>query len=140
MNTNPDEPWVVTSTVHFADQDCREDEHGNIESIDVDVQATFEVYRGLRIESGTTCVAAKRMGRRFIGIDNNPAYVEIARERVEKAIVGDTPILVVGTPVWPTQAEAVEQVKKKFETIGREAGEAKHKRRTYGRAAPVKAD
>jgi hypothetical protein len=90
--------------------------------------------------TGTTCVAAKRMSRQFIGIDINPTYVEVARERVEQTVVGDTPILVVGTPIWATQAEAVEQVKRKFETIGREAGEAKHKRKTYGRKVPVKAD
>jgi DNA modification methylase len=90
--------------------------------------------------TGTTCAAAKRMGRRFIGIDVSLTYVEIARERVEKAVVGDIPILVVGTPIWPTQAEAVEQAKRKFEPIGREAGEAKHKRRRYGRKVPPKTD
>ena len=32
--------------------------------------------------SGTTGVVAKRLGRRFIGIDLNPEYLEIARERI----------------------------------------------------------
>ena len=50
MLTNPDEPWVVTCTVNFADQDRWEDERGNIEWIDVNVSSTFEVYRGPRIE------------------------------------------------------------------------------------------
>lgn len=32
--------------------------------------------------SGTTAVAAKQLGRRYIGIDINPEYCEIARERI----------------------------------------------------------
>jgi DNA modification methylase len=34
--------------------------------------------------SGTTGVAAIQSGRRFIGIERETAYVEIARERLEK--------------------------------------------------------
>ena len=32
--------------------------------------------------SGTTCKMAKKLGRRFIGIDIGPEYCEIARKRV----------------------------------------------------------
>lgn len=32
--------------------------------------------------TGTTCVVARELGRHFVGIDLNPAYVEIARRRV----------------------------------------------------------
>lgn len=32
--------------------------------------------------SGTTAVAAKKLGRHFIGIDLSPEYCEMARERL----------------------------------------------------------
>ena len=35
--------------------------------------------------SGTTCVAAKELGRRFVGIEINPAYVEICTRRLALA-------------------------------------------------------
>jgi len=35
------------------------------------------------VGSGTTAIAAKRLGRKFIGIEINPEYVEIARKRLE---------------------------------------------------------
>jgi site-specific DNA-methyltransferase (adenine-specific) len=36
--------------------------------------------------SGTTCVAALMNGRNYIGIDLNPDYCELARERIETAM------------------------------------------------------
>lgn len=36
--------------------------------------------------SGTTCLAAKRLNRRYIGIDIDPTCVEIAKERLETPI------------------------------------------------------
>lgn len=36
------------------------------------------------VGSGTTCIAALRTGRYFIGYDNNQKYVEIARRRIKK--------------------------------------------------------
>ena len=41
--------------------------------------------------SGTTCVAAKMMGRNYIGIDISEEYCEIARERL-KAIDTGVPV------------------------------------------------
>jgi len=34
--------------------------------------------------SGTTCLVAKKLGRNYIGIEINPAYVEMARKRLSK--------------------------------------------------------
>ncbi|MFH1381254.1 MAG: DNA methyltransferase, partial [Candidatus Omnitrophota bacterium] len=35
------------------------------------------------VGSGTTAIAAKKLGRRFIGIDSNQEYAEIALKRLE---------------------------------------------------------
>ncbi|OQA91160.1 MAG: Modification methylase HindIII [Elusimicrobia bacterium ADurb.Bin231] len=37
------------------------------------------------VGSGTTALAAKELGRRFIGIDSNKEYIEIAEKRLENA-------------------------------------------------------
>jgi modification methylase len=43
--------------------------------------------------SGTTGAAAKQLGRRWIGIERDPGYVEIARKRIEAAkIAADSKI------------------------------------------------
>lgn len=36
--------------------------------------------------SGTTCVVAKRLGRRYIGIDNNEQYLDVAVRRLEDVL------------------------------------------------------
>ena len=41
--------------------------------------------------SGTTCVAAKMLGRRYIGIDISEDYCEIARQRI-KALETGVPV------------------------------------------------
>ena len=38
--------------------------------------------------SGTTCVAAKMLGRRYIGIDISETYCKIARQRLEAVDTG----------------------------------------------------
>jgi site-specific DNA-methyltransferase (adenine-specific) len=40
--------------------------------------------------SGTTLLAAGRLGRRFVGYDLDPSYVELARERVTAGLAGAT--------------------------------------------------
>lgn len=52
--------------------------------------------------SGTTGVVALRHGRGFVGIDLNPAYVELARAR----ITHDAPLM--NTPAEPAEPRAVE--------------------------------
>jgi site-specific DNA-methyltransferase (adenine-specific) len=42
--------------------------------------------------SGSTLVAAARTGRRYVGYDLDPAYVDIARRRVHQAAVSVTPL------------------------------------------------
>jgi hypothetical protein len=60
--TKPDELWVVTCTVNYADQDSWADERGNIKWIDVDVHSTFEVYRGPRVECERYAANFKEVG------------------------------------------------------------------------------
>ena len=74
------------------------------------------------------------MGRRYVGIDINPAYVKIAHERVRDAL-GFEPPLLVGRAKYPGKEELKEVA---------EAGnngkiaERKHKRKTYGRKVAIK--
>ena len=39
--------------------------------------------------SGTTCIAAKLLDRKFIGIDRSRKYVKIARRRLDRIEFGD---------------------------------------------------
>ena len=90
------------------------------------------------VGTGTTCAVAKRMGRRFIGIEINEGYVKIAAERVQDGL-GVQPPLLVGRAKYPTK----EELKRILETEAGSAGkkaEAKHKRKTYGRKLPAKED
>jgi DNA modification methylase len=40
--------------------------------------------------SGTTGVAAKELDRNFIGIDVNPAYIELSKNRIDKSVGGNS--------------------------------------------------
>jgi DNA modification methylase len=44
-----------------------------------------DIVADFHIGSGTTAVAALKLGRHFYGCDINPKYVELANERIEKA-------------------------------------------------------
>ena len=86
--------------------------------------------------TGTTCAVAKSMGRRHVGIDVNPAYVDIARERVRNA-AGLAPVLLVGRVKYPSKDELREIGATEAGTHGK-AAHAKHKRKTYGRKVTLK--
>lgn len=48
------------------------------------------------IGSGTTCVAAKSMNRKFIGIDMSPDAVELAKQRLKDMIITESALLEKG--------------------------------------------
>ena len=87
------------------------------------------------VGTGTTCAVAKSMNRHFVGIDINPEYVKLAEQKVRDAPTVEFQLL-VGRPTYPGRDEltaiAAEQV---VGNAGKKAGEAKHKRKTYGRTA-----
>jgi modification methylase len=88
--------------------------------------------------TGTTCAVAKAMGRRYIGIDIDPAYIAIAQERVRDAPAHE-PFLLVGRAKYPGKQELEEMAPAdSAATNGREAGERKHKRKSYGRKVEIK--
>jgi modification methylase len=87
------------------------------------------------VGTGTTCAVAKRMGRRYVGIDINPAYVKIARQRVREAPAVEPPLL-VGRAKYPGKRELAEMATRQAGTNGRRA-ETKHKRKTYGRRLAI---
>lgn len=78
--------------------------------------------------TGATCLAAKMMGRRFIGIELSEEYVNIARQRLDLARF-DEPLLLVGRPKHPTRDDLLNL---QLDTSGKIA-QKKHKRDTYGR-------
>jgi modification methylase len=96
-------------------------------------QFSGEIVLDPFVGTGTTCAVAKRMGRRYVGIDINPAYVEIAHERVRNAPAA-VPLLFVGRPKYPGKVELAALAATDAGTRGK-AAETKHKRKTYGRRA-----
>jgi DNA modification methylase len=86
--------------------------------------------------TGTTCVVASSMGRRYVGIDINPVYVKMAHERVCNA-PGVAPPLLVGRARYPGKDELAGIAAAQTGTRGK-AAQAKHKRKTYGRKATIK--
>jgi DNA modification methylase len=83
------------------------------------------------VGTGTTCAVAKRMARRYIGIDINPAYIAMADARV-RSVPRFAPQLLVGRPKYPGKDQLASIAD--AGSRGR-AAEAKHKRKAYGRAA-----
>ncbi len=93
----------------------------------------FEAFQGEIVldpfcGTGTTCAVAKKMMRRFIGIDISERYVELARKEIEQTDE-ENPLLLVGRPKYQTREELAQI---QFGTAGLLA-ESKHKRKTYGK-------
>ncbi len=90
------------------------------------------------VGTGTACAVAKSMGRRYVGIDINPAYIKIAQERVRNAF-GFEPLLLVGRAKYPGKEELKELATAEAGSNGK-IDEAKDKRKTYGRKVTIKED
>jgi modification methylase len=87
------------------------------------------------VGAGTTCAVAKSMGRHYVGIDIVLEYVKLARKRVADAPAVEPPLL-VGRPSYPGKDELTAIAAEQVGNAGKIAGEAKHKRKTYGRTVP----
>jgi DNA modification methylase len=83
------------------------------------------------VGTGTTCVVAKQMGRRWIGIDISESYLSFAAQRVAEAQVHQ-PLLLVGRAKYPGKDELLQMMEGEAGSSGAQAA-AKHKRKTYGR-------
>ena len=96
-------PCVVyvhnTGSIYSCCQDCGEvvihgdmPQHPSPKPIDAMLWFVSHLPGNLILDpfcgSGTTCVAAKMLGRRFIGIDISEKYCEIARQRLEAVDTG----------------------------------------------------
>jgi modification methylase len=86
--------------------------------------------------TGTTCIVAKQMRRRYVGIDINPAYISLAQDRLRKT-QGPQPMLLVGRPRYPGRKELNGVAATEAGSNGKAAA-AKHKRKSYGRKVPVR--
>ena len=60
--------------------------------------------------SGTTCVAAKLLNRKFIGIDLSTEAVQLSRERIKKPIRSDSNLLKKGRDAYRNLPEKVIQI------------------------------
>ncbi len=100
--------------------------YGAFESFEGEV--VLDPFVGL----GTTCVAAKSMGRQFIGIDLNEDYINFARRRVDRTAPYQ-PLMLVGRPKYPGKDELIAMAETETGSTGKDA-EKKHKRQTYGRS------
>jgi len=62
--------------------------------------------------SGTTCVAAKLLNRKFIGMDSSAEAVQLARERIKKPIRSNSNLLKNGRDAYKNLPEEVVQLLK----------------------------
>ena len=90
------------------------------------------------VGTGTTCVVAKKMKRRWIGIDVNPGYLHYAERRINDSR-REEPLLLVGRAKYPNKDELIRMTFEEAGTTGAEAV-SKHKRKTYGRGVSASSD
>ncbi|WP_299848017.1 site-specific DNA-methyltransferase [uncultured Paracoccus sp.] len=90
------------------------------------------------VGTGTTCVVAERMGRRWIGIDVSERYLDYARRRMRR-LDPAAPLLLVGRGKYPSKDELMALAAEEAGTSGAQAA-AKHRRKTYGRGASDRDD
>jgi DNA modification methylase len=89
--------------------------------------------------TGTACAVAKKMGRRFVGIDISAKYIAAAKDRVALAREHDPPLLLVGRGKYPGKDDL--RALQTQMALGNHGAKTltKHKRQTYGRASPATA-
>jgi len=92
------------------------------------------------VGTGTTCVVAKKMKRRFIGIDNEHSYIEYAKGRIYAAKEGEPVNYLVGNSkhlskedLNELQHEINHSYKKKTSEEDKTKIGEKNKQRTFGR-------
>ena len=89
--------------------------------------------------AGTTTSVAKMLRRRSIGIELSKKYHRIAKNRVDKTLLGQDINWLVGRPKYPN-TEELDELKfeidtQEFKSIEKNKdAEKKHKRKTYGRS------
>jgi DNA modification methylase len=88
--------------------------------------------------TGTACAIAKRMNRRYVGIDISERYLKMAEERLMAARPDTPPVLLVGRAKYPGKEDLEEMNIGMATGNAGQAAHAKHKRETYGRASPRK--
>lgn len=88
--------------------------------------------------TGTACSVAKRMGRRFVGVDVSKRYLDYAAQRISGVSTKNPPNLLVGRPKYPGKDELEELNVGMATGNSGEAAFLKHKRDTYGRSVPEK--
>ena len=86
VGKNPGDVWAFRNVKHNHEEQtihpCQFPEDLIERVVLATTEAGDDVILDPYVGSGTTAVVAKRLGRRYIGIDKNQDYVDVARERL----------------------------------------------------------
>jgi DNA methylase len=77
--------------------------------------------------SGSSLVAAAQLGRRYVGYDLDPAYVDIARRRVEQIAAAPGPTSAPAPPIAVAQPDVDEDTDEDFQSRATREGKAAQK-------------